>query len=1536
MTSERWQQVNDLFQLAAERAPEERTTFLQTACQGDEGLRREVESLIASYERAENFIESPAFEVVPELLTDDRPDAIVGESIAHYRIESLIGVGGMGQVYLARDERLGRKVALKFLPERLTANNVQLSRFKSEARAASALNHPNILTVYEIGAEGNRHFIATEFIEGVTLRATLARGRMSVYDALEVAVQVASALAAAHETGVVHRDIKPENIMIRPDGYAKVLDFGLAKLTEQKSVSNNQDLIITHTQHTYAGLLVGTPRYMSPEQARGQQADARSDIWSLGAVIYEMVGGVPAFSGATPSDCIASILKTEALPLSRVAPAAPTELQSILHKALRKDRDERYQAIAEMLAGLRSLKGKLERAASAPKIEPAWLWTAAVSAIVLIAIGALFFTRYRSLPFGARAPSSSSAVSTGLSAPVDIPEKSIAVLPFENLSRNPDNAYFAEGVQDEILTRLSKIADLKVISRTSTRQYKSAPTNVPDIAKQLGVAHILEGSVQKSGDAVRVNVQLIKAASDTHIWADTFDRKLTDTFSVESEVAKAIADQLGAKLTGQEEQVIAAKPTDNPEAYDAYLRGLAYSLKPANTTANTLGAQKYLREAVRLDSKFALAWALLSSVDSLGYLTKIVEPTVALREEARQAAETALSLQPNLGEGLLAKGYYHYGCLKDYGTAIRYFEQARQVLPNDSRIPESLAYVTRRRGQWEQSESYFNEAERLDVRNANLLTQHALSYMRLRRFPEALRKLDQVLNITPDDVHIVAYKASIAQAQGDLPQAARLLAPLRPNADDPGALETQVYQAILERRPASIIPRLQEILNKPDPELGYLNGDLRFWLGWAQDIAGDHAAAQKSWKQARSELESFLKEQPKNSNVLSDLALTNMGLGDKAAALALAERAIAANPLEEDAISGPSPIETLARVAARMGEPDRAIAALQKLLSIPALTDTAAPFTPALLRFDPMFDPLRNDSRFQELVARAGTALSAPAQIPEKSIAVLPFENRSSDPENAFFTDGVQDEILTDLARIADLKVISRTSVMQYKTGAKRNLRQIGNELGVAHVVEGGVQRLGNRVRVNAQLIDARTDAHVWAQTYDRDLADVFAIQSEIAKAIADQLQAKLSPSEKSAIEQAPTADITAFNLYSQAKNLFLTAFGGNNGADLLQAADLLKQAVTRDPSFFQAYCQLAFTEINIYGVLDHSPAYLAQAEAALESAARLRPDAGETHLTRARNLYWGYLDYDGALRELEIARQSLPGEDWIFSLKGYIERRRGRWDECIRDLERATELDPRNVLTLQQLAITYEQLRRYAEEKSTLERILTFEPNDPVTKSMHAFVELDSKADTRPLHEVTDSIRDKNPAALSSIADNWLLCAFAERDAGSARNALVALGENSAPLAPIADVRFNRPFIEGIIATLAKDDAGADAAFTAARAEQEKIIQAQPNYGPALCVLALADAALAQKERALREGRRAVELCPIEKDAFQGVAMVKYLAMIAAWAGEKDLACEQLAIVIRKPGDLSYGQLKLMPFWDSLRGDPRFEKIVASLGPKD
>jgi TolB-like protein/Tfp pilus assembly protein PilF len=557
------------------------------------------------------------------------------------------------------------------------------------------------------------------------------------------------------------------------------------------------------------------------------------------------------------------------------------------------------------------------------------------------------------------------------SAAIIVPEKSIAVLPFENRSEEKANAYFADGIQDEILTRLAKISELKVISRTSTQHYKSTPGNLREIAKQLGVAHIVEGSVQRSGDAVRINVQLIKAANDTHVWADTFDRKLTDIFSVESEVAKAIADQLRAKLTGQEEQVIAARPTENAEAYDSYLRGLAFVVKAATTPASTLAAQKYFREAVRLDPKFALSWALLSQIDALSYLSFNFQPSNDLREETRRAAETAIMLQPNLGEAILAKGFYHYACLKDYDTAVDYFNRARQFLPNNSRISESLAYVARRKGEWDRSDSFFNEAERLDPRNVHLLTQHALSYIERRRFPEALRKLDQVLDIVPADSDTLTTKAAIAQAEGDLPRAAAILTWLSPAADDFNALETEVYQQILERRPGQIIARLKAVLEKPDPALGYINGELCFWLGWAQEVAGDEVAAQASWRRARGELESFINEQPQNYSLLGDLAITNAFLGNQSAALALVERAERAITIEKDAIDGPIPIEFLARVAARNRDKDRAIVALEKLLSIPyngALVPVV-PLTPALLRLDPMFDPLRKDPRFEKLAS---------------------------------------------------------------------------------------------------------------------------------------------------------------------------------------------------------------------------------------------------------------------------------------------------------------------------------------------------------------------------------------------------------------------------------------------------------------------------------------------------------------------------------------------------------------------------------------
>jgi serine/threonine protein kinase/Flp pilus assembly protein TadD len=548
-------------------------------------------------------------------------------------------------------------------------------------------------------------------------------------------------------------------------------------------------------------------------------------------------------------------------------------------------------------------------------------------------------------------------------------------------------------------------------------------------------------------------------------------------------------------------------------------------------------------------------------------------------------------------------------------------------------------------------------------------------------------------------------------------------------------------------------------------------------------------------------------------------------------------------------------------------------------------------------------------------------------------IAVLPFQNLSNDREDASFADGVQDDLLTKLAKIAHLKVISRTSVTGYRD--QHNTRDIGDALDVSHVLEGSVRKTGAWLHINAQLIDARSDSHIWAEEYDRDLKDLFAVQSEIAQKVAERLHIKISAAEKMAIERPPTADFTAFDFYNRAKNLLLSAvsFTGSTKANLLNALDLLNQAVAHDPTFFQAYCQLAWMHDWIYfDGFDRTPARLARAEAAIQGAFRLRPDSGEVHLARARHLYWGYLDYSGASAELEVARQSLPNDARLFELAGYLGRRQGRWDESTRDLERAIDLDPRNNVLLVQTALSYRYLRRYADEATMMDRALTIEPNDIGSKSLRAEVEFDWKANIGPVHQLIDELRAKDPGAIASVADSWLLCALAERDPAAAANALAAMGEDSFGTAVI---KYSPRFVEGLIGRMEKDDAKAHAAFTAARAEQEKLVRARPDDAGVLCVLGLIDAALGRKEEALREGRRAVELLPVEKDAINGTSMIGCLARIAAWVGDNDLACEQVARASRLPSGVSYGELKLLPFWDPLRGEPRFEQIVASLAPK-
>ena len=566
---------------------------------------------------------------------------------------------------------------------------------------------------------------------------------------------------------------------------------------------------------------------------------------------------------------------------------------------------------------------------------------------------------------------------------------------------------------------------------------------------------------------------------------------------------------------------------------------------------------------------------------------------------------------------------------------------------------------------------------------------------------------------------------------------------------------------------------------------------------------------------------------------------------------------------------------------------------------------------------------------------RSQAQLATAGGIQEKSIAVLPFASLSDEKQNAYFADGIQDEILSDLAKVSDLKVISRTSVMQYKTGATRNLRAIANDLGVTNILEGTVQRVGDRIKVSAQLIEARTDTHIWADQYERDLANVFQIQDEVAEKIVTQLKAKLSPNEKTAIEERSTDDLAAYHFYLQARDLiFGIAFSARAKEDVLQAVQLLEQAISRDPSFFLAYCELAGAHDRIYFLgFDHTEERLNMADQALKAVHRLKPESGEGHLANAQHLYWGYRDYSRAREELAKARPLLPNEPLLLVLTGYIDRREGQWDKSTQEMARALELDPRNLYILQQVSFNYQNQRRYKEMAAVLDRVLAIQPKDINTRIQRAVVDLEWRADTRPLHAAFEQISAEDPEALSTVIPQWITLTLSERDFSAADRAIAA-----APPDGLDEGGFRYPIssYHGLIAHARGDVNETRRAFTAARTEVEKIVCEQPTYPEALSVLGIIDAALGNKEDAISEGRRAIDLLPVTKDALAGPKLVENLATIYAWTGEKALACERLQALTAVPSSVSYGSLRLSPHWDPMRGDACFEKIVASLAPRD
>jgi eukaryotic-like serine/threonine-protein kinase len=773
MTPERWQQIEGLFQSALACGADERASFLRAACAGDESLRAEVEGLLKSHDDAGSFINAPAFSVAAEQLAGERAQVLVGLTVGHYKILELIDTGGMGEVYLAEDINLGRKAALKLLPATFTRDETRVRRFRQEARAASALNHPNILTIYEIGEADGTQFIATEYIAGETLRERMRHTRMSLLESLDVAMQVAGALSAAHASSITHRDIKPENLMLRPDGYVKVLDFGLAKLTEQRAITNEPEAPTKVNVNTAPGMVMGTVSYMSPEQARGMRVDARTDIWSLGVVLYELVAGRVPFEGETPSDAIAALLKSEPPPLSRYAPDAPTELQRIISKSLRKDREERYQTMKDAALDLRDLREELEFAAKLERsVSPDASREALNDASGMQATASMQAQFAATTAEVAQSHTTSSAeylvgevrrhkrvfalVSLAIlllavaggywffARPASIATQieSIAVLPFVNESGNTDVEYLSDGMTETLISGLSQIPKLNVKARSSVFRYKGKETDLPRIAQELKVQAILTGRVVRHGDQLLLSLELVDAKTENVIWSEQYARKQADLVSLQSEVARDVSNKLRTKLSGADERKVTKSYTADTEAYQLYLQGRYHWNK--RTEAEIRKGIEYFNQAIARDPGYALAYAGLA--ESYVVLPEYSNtPPSESFPKAKAAAQKALEIDNTLGEALLTLAVDK----QDYDLtgAERDFQKAIALDPNNPTAHQWYGEFLGQMGRSDEAVAEMRRALELDPLSLIINKQMGTSLLFARRYDEAIAQEKKVLEI---------------------------------------------------------------------------------------------------------------------------------------------------------------------------------------------------------------------------------------------------------------------------------------------------------------------------------------------------------------------------------------------------------------------------------------------------------------------------------------------------------------------------------------------------------------------------------------------------------------------------------------------------------------------------------------------------------------------------------------------------------------------------------------------------------------------
>ncbi len=1457
----------------------------------------------------------------------------------------------MGIVWLAHDEELERNVALKFLPDLLIQDAAVLSNLKHETRRCLELTHKNIVRIYDFVHDERSGCISMEYIDGDTLSKLRCDKERKVFEAAELTdwmLKLCDALDYAHNYAhIIHRDLKPANLMVNQRGELKVSDFGIAR-----SLGDSMSVI------TMAGGRSGTLAYMSPQQLEGERGTHLDDIYSLGATVYELLTSKPPFYVGNIDRQI-----REKIPPSMTERRKEFEIEGgpipalweeWVAACLAKDPARRPQSALEIARRLQLAPTRAGAAGfvSGKRSNRAVLVGAGIGALLLLMLGGWYLTRQWSKPIAAAAKTALTST-----APT-IPEKSIAVLPFENLSEEKANAYFAEGIQNEILTRLATVRDLKVISRTSTAKYQSKPDNLKTVAQELGVSTILEGAVQKVGDKVRVTVQLIDARADTHLWAKSYDRDFKDVFGVESEVSQEIAEALQANLSPSESHALASAGTRNAEAYDLFLRG-EYEFHQAerSPTAEAYDrADAFYRQALARDPNFAEAAAELAR-SRLSRHWEVSPLASAELEEVKSLIDRALALAPNSPEAHFALGLFFYFGHRQYEMALAEFNRTLELQPNNALARQYRAYVYRRRGEWERSLLDFQRAEELEPRDAEIPTNIGGTYLPLRLWKDAERAELRALAIDPHNgLAALLLVTTRLNGTGDIdfarralngfPEGINFIDSVVDRGDVARIIDARAYLDVMERRFADAFQALEKKVTNND--LGHLQQ--LAGLVAVRVLAGETEAAKSMGAEALPLLEARLRERPDDTFVMTGLSWVYLALGRNADALRLSRQAADSISIGKDALAGPNFQNGLAQIEARAGTPEEAIKRLRRLLSIPAGQVVSI----ARLKIDPVWDPIRNRPDFRQLlsgpeqigpgtqVGPAAPGSPEPATIPEKSIAVLPFENLSRDPDNTYFAEGIKDEILTKLTNVHELKVISRTSTAKYQSKPD-NLKTVAQELGVATVLEGAVQKTGDKVRVNVQLIDARADTHLWAKSYDRDLKDVLGVESEVSQEIVDALQANLSPSESHALASVRTRDTEAYDLFLRGEYEFHQADPRLDADGYDRADAFFRQALARDPNLAEAAAELARSRLYRHWLLSPlASAELEEVKSLIDRALALAPNSPEAHLALGVFFYWGHRQYEMALAEFNRTLELQPNNALARHFCAAVYRRRAEWERSLADFQRAQELDPRDSENPRNIGATYQALRLWKDAERAELRALAIDPQNMLAAANLFITRLNATGDVESARRALDGV----PEVIKSLVTI--------RGGGAGGDGGVQVIIDVPAYLDVLQRRFTDAF-QALEKQVVNDDR-ARLQHLAGRVAL-RVLTGQPETAKsgakealpllearlrertddtfAMTALSWVYLALGRNADALRISRQAAELISIEKDALTGPALQMGLAQIEARAGAPEEAVKRLRHLLSIPAGyaVSIVRLRIDPVWDPICNRPDFQQLLS--GPE-